>query len=281
MREHPRIALPLHIETVGSGGVEVILLHGFGTNRHTWRRWLPRLSRACRVHVVDLKGFGAAPKPDDDLYTLRDQASFLSRWIRETDRRGVILAGHSLGGGVALLAALDLARGARGHVRGLALLAGIAYPQPISRYLRILGHPVLGPLLLRILPRRAVIRTALRMAYHPSRPVSDFHVQAYTEPLRTRAGRRALSRSAARLWTPDLASAIRRYHEIDIPTLLLWGAEDRVVPLWVGERLASALPQARLEVLAECGHMPQEEVPEASLDRFLRFMTDQGWSGFP
>jgi pimeloyl-ACP methyl ester carboxylesterase len=119
------------------------------------------------------------------------------------------------------------------------------------------------------------------MAYHPSREVSDFHVEAYARPLQTSAGRRALSRSAASLRSPDLASASRHYHEIDVPTLLLWGAADPVVPLWVGERLASVLPQARLEIMARCGHMPQEEDPEASLDHLLRFMEDRGWSGLP
>jgi len=267
-------SLPLHAETYGTLGQDLILLHGFGTNGSTWSRWVPNLEGLGRIHVLDLKGFGSAPKPRDSRYSPMDQASVLVRWILQKDLRNLTLVGHSLGGGVALLTALDFLGRDPTRIRRLILLAGIAYPQPIPRCLRLLGRPFLGPILLSLLPRRAVMRKALRLAYHPTRPVPESLVEAYVQPLSTRDGRRALSLSAAQLWIPDLRSATERYSEIDIPCLLLWGDRDGVVPLWVGERLAAELPDARLEVLERCGHMPQEEVPEESLGRVLEFMRD-------
>jgi pimeloyl-ACP methyl ester carboxylesterase len=227
-----------------------------------------------RIHVLDLKGFGAAPKPQDRRYTPLDQASLVVRWILQEDLRDLTLVGHSLGGGVALLTALDFMARDPSRIGRLVLVAGIAYPQPISPYIRLLARRTLGPLLLRILPLRRVMRAALRMAYHPAHPVSESHVEAYVQPLRTREGREALSTSAAQLWTPSLQSATERYHEIDLPCLLIWGDSDRVVPLWVGERLASEMPQARLQVVAKCGHMPQEEAADESLSHLIRFMTN-------
>jgi len=273
-----RAPIPFHVETSGRGTRDVVLLHGFGTSGHTWNGWLPRLSEVSRVHVVDLKGFGAAPKPDDGRYSPLDQATALVDWIRRGDLRRVILVGHSLGGGVALLTALKLNGSEPDRIAGLALLAGIAYPQPVSRYLRLLGRPRLGPLLLRLLPKRPLMRVALRMAYHPSHPVSESRVDAYTTPLRTVAGRRALSRSASSLWAPEMAEVIQSYDRISVPCLLIWGDTDRVVPLWVGKRLASEIPRARLEILEKCGHMPQEEDPDASLDHLLGFMDQEGLS---
>ncbi len=273
--------IPFHVETVGVGTRDVVLLHGFGTSGYTWNGWLPRLSEVCRLHVVDLKGFGAARKPDDGRYSPLDQAKALAEWIRRGDLRHVILVGHSLGGGVALLTTLELAESEPDRIAALALLAGIAYPQPVSRYLRLLGRPRLGPLLLRLLPKRPLMRVALRMAYHPSRPVPETRVDVYATPLRTAAGRRALSRSASSLWTPELSAAIRSYGGISLPCLLIWGDTDRVVPLWVGERLASELPRARLEILERCGHMPQEEDPGGSLNHLLEFMDEWGLSESP
>ncbi len=267
-------SLPLHSERHGGGGSTIVLLHGFGTNRHTWSHWVPTLSQCHALQVLEMKGFGDAPKPRDDRYSPLDQAALVSRWILQSELHDLTLVGHSLGGGVALLTTLALHTREPGCIRRLVILSGIAYPQPISRYLRLLGNPLLGPLLLRLLPTRALIRTAIRRAYHSSHPVSEFHVEAYSGPLRTPGGRYALSRSAAQLMPLEVASISARYREITVPCLLLWGRNDPVVPVWVGERLAETLPRARLEILPHCGHMPQEEKPAETLAHFTAFLKE-------
>jgi pimeloyl-ACP methyl ester carboxylesterase len=223
-----------------------------------------------------MKGFGGAPKPRDDRYSPLHQADLVSRWILQNDLHDLTLVGHSLGGGVALLTTLALRARDPRSIRRLVILSGIAYPQPISRYLRLLGRPMMGPFLLRLLPTKTLIRMAMRRAYHPSHPVSEFHVEAYAGPLRTPEGRYALSRSAAQLMSLELASITARYREIAVPCLLLWGRNDPVVPVWVGERLAEALPRSRLEVLPQCGHMPQEEKAAAALARVTAFLKETG-----
>ncbi|MGD8360264.1 MAG: alpha/beta hydrolase [Gemmatimonadota bacterium] len=266
--------LPLRSERHGNGGSTIVLLHGFGTNRHTWNRLIPPLSQRHSVQVLEMKGFGDAPKPRDGRYSPLDQAGLVGRWILENDLHDLTVVGHSLGGGVALLTTLALHARAPRCIRRLVILSGIAYPQPISRYLRLLGRPLLGPFLLRLLPTKALIRTAIRRAYHPSHPVSEFHVEAYAGPLRAPEGRYALSRSAAQLMSLELASVTARYREITLPCLLLWGRNDSVVPVWVGERLAEALPRARLEILPQCGHMPQEEKAVETLARLTAFLKE-------
>ena len=68
----------------------------------------------------------------------------------------------------------------------------------------------------------------------------------------------------------------KRYPEIRLPTLLLWGLGERVVPLWVAQRLASDLPNARLSLLEKCGHIPPEERPAESLSVLLEFLDQTG-----
>ncbi len=70
----------------------------------------------------------------------------------------------------------------------------------------------------------------------------------------------------------DLDALNARFPELDVPTLLLWGRHDRVVPLWVGERLASDLPRAELQIFERCGHMPPEELPEETLEAVKAFL---------
>jgi len=270
----PTSPLPLHSEALGRDGAPVVLLHGFGTNGYTWSRWAPKLSEEHRLHIVEMKGFGEAPKPRDHRYSPQHQADLLQRWILENDLHDITLVGHSLGGGVALLTALRESKEATRRIKRLVLVASIAYPQPVPRALRFLARPFLGPLALRLLPKKRVIRTALRMAYHPANPVSESYVEAYARPLRTAEARQALSCSAAQLLPPGAESLAGEYRKIELPTLLLWGRQDRVVPTWVGERLSRELPEARLEIVDECGHMPQEEKPAESLERFRTFFLE-------
>ena len=74
---------------------------------------------------------------------------------------------------------------------------------------------------------------------------------------------------------PDLKKFTSRIPEIDVPTLLLWGKHDWVVPLDVAERLLAALPRAQLEVMEDCGHVPPEEFPKESLEIVLKFLRSE------
>jgi pimeloyl-ACP methyl ester carboxylesterase len=120
-----------------------------------------------------------------------------------------------------------------------------------------------------------VIRRALELAYARPERVSRTQVEAYAQPLRSRDGRYALARSARQLVTPGAAEAAARLAGITVPTLLIWGERDRVVPPSLGERLAAVLPDATLVVLPDCGHMPQEEQPRESLEVLRRFLRER------
>lgn len=272
----PALRLPLHWEWHGRRGPPILLLHGFATNGYTWRGWLPELARRHRVLVVDLKGAGSAQKPDDDAYGPQDQALLLHRLIVHQDLTDLTLVGHSLGGGVALLTALHLLENDSPRLRRLALVAGAAYRQPIPFFIRLAARPFLGPLALRILPSSLVIRAGLRRAYHHPENITSSQVEAYAQPLRNPAGRRALSRMARQIVPPEMEGLSSRYGNVTVPTLLLWGKEDSIVPLQIGKRLAGDLPRAHLAVLSDCGHMPHEEKPRESLEVFLKFLAREG-----
>jgi len=268
--------LPLHVETSGrraaSGTDTFLLIHGYAGSMFTWRHWVPRLADRGHVVRIDLKGFGRAPKPSDGRYAPRDLADPVLALIEERGFRNVTLVGHSLGGGVALLTALDLLDRSDQRLRRIILVGGAAYEQRLPPFVTLSAYPRLVALALRGLGPERVVRGVLRAIVHDGASVTEDQVSAYAAPLRAPECVSALCAAATRIVPPDLERIVARYPEIDRPALLLWGREDPVVPLWVGERLARELPRARLHVLDRCGHLPPEEHPEeswAAVERFL------------
>lgn len=269
--------LPLHVEAQGlppGEGVDTfVLLHGYGGSSFSWRTWAPTLARLGHVVLVDMKGFGSAPKPDDGTYAPGDHAELVHRLILQRDLRRITLVGHSLGGGVALLTALRLLDDGTDRLHRMVLVAGAAYPQKLPPFVALAKRGRLAAGLMRLLGARRVVRFVLRTIVHRPEDVTRSQIEGYADPLSTPEARAALITTALQIQPPDLKATARRYAEIDVPTLLLWGRQDRVVPLSVGEALSRALPQARLVVLDACGHLPAEELPLESARILEAFLT--------
>jgi len=268
--------LPLHVDTVGlpaDSGTEVfVLLHGFGASSFTWRYWVTELARRGHVVLVDMKGFGSAPKPDDGQYSPHDLADLVHRLLVQRGLSQVTLIGHSLGGGVSLLTALRMLDEDGGRLRRMILVSGAAYRQKLPPFVALARRPRLSGLLLKLLGPRRVIRFVLRTIVFDKTAVTRSQIEGYADPLRDAEGRHALLWAGSQIVPDDLDALTLRFPELDVPTLLLWGRHDRVVPLWVGERLAEELPQAELEVFERCGHVPPEELPGETLGAVTAFL---------
>ena len=251
----------LHVEETGTGA-PLIALHGFGASTYTWRAVMDDLAHLHHVYAVDLKGAGRSSKPADGHYSMRDQAALILDLIGDRALTGITLVGHSFGGGVALLTALELVRTSPGTLARLILFDAPAYRQPVPAFIRILTVPLLAPLFQAAAPLSFQVRTVLRIAFHNNALIDDAMVDAYAAPLRLPGGRRALRDTARQVVPQDIDAISRRYGSIDVPTLLIWGRHDTIVPLAVGERLHAAIPGSQLVVVDGCGHVPQEETPE-------------------
>ena len=123
--------LPLYVETAGMpAGPDVdtfVLLHGYGASSFTWRYLAPELAKRGHVLLVDMKGFGEAPKPDDGQYGPQDLAELIHRLLVQRRLSRVTLVGHSLGGGVSLLTALRLLDEGEDRLHRMVLVSGAAY----------------------------------------------------------------------------------------------------------------------------------------------------------
>lgn len=263
----PEAAILLHVETYGSGK-PVVLLHGFGASSYSFSRIIPALSKHYKVYAVDLKGFGDSPRPDDHRYSVYDQAVLVERFLKTHHLDHVIVIGHSYGGGVALsLALMDPAR-----IDKMVLIDAAAYAQQLPKLIRWLQIPVVGPLAFYLLPASYEVEDSYRYAFYDDRKIPKDIIKVYTENLRKPGAKRVYLEASHVLIPEDIDCVSRYYRQIRIPTLILWGANDIVIRPSRAYRLHRDLRNSRLVIIPRCGHIPQEECPEAVVKALEKFM---------
>ena len=263
----------LHYVCQGTGN-PVIALHGYGGTLFTWRHLVSAMTARRQLWLVDLKGHGQSPSPLDGKYTLQDHVEPIHRLIIENDLRQLTLVGQSLGGGIALLLAIRLVADGDGRLSSLVLIDSIAFPQRIPLFIRIITWPLLGPVALACLPAKLLVRLVLRIAFFDRKKIELQAIDAYAVNLQSPERRRALIETAKNLIPDDLNRVIEQYSTIHVPTLIIWGQQDRIVPPTVGIELNIILANSRYMLVERCGHMPQEERPGEILEVISNFLVD-------
>jgi len=230
------------------------------------------LAQDHRMISVDLKGFGLSDKPMDDHYSVFDQADLIADFIVAKDLRNLTLVGHSFGGGVALLLALDKRPRLKGRIKRLVLIDTIAYQQKIPVFFKVLRTPVVNQVGARLTPPYMQARTALRIAYYDDSKISFQDVTAYAKPLTTPGGKHALIETAKNINLDDFKGVGARYRTIRQPALIIWCDHDKVVPEAIGRRLHATMPHSTYRKMTGCGHLPHEEKPDETARAILAFL---------
>ena len=161
---------------------------------------------------------------------------------------------------------------ARRHPWTGVLISSPAYRQPLPPFVPLSRRPLLSRFLIRAVGPRRLTRWVLRSIVRDPDVVDEEMVNAYARPLTTRDGVDAVLAAGRRILPDDIDETAARIKDVDVPALLIWGDWERVVPNWVGERLEQDLPNARLVVLEDCGHVPPEEKPDESFAVLADFL---------
>jgi pimeloyl-ACP methyl ester carboxylesterase len=252
-------------------GDPVLCVHGLGANSFTWRYFVAPFSKQNKLILVDLRGFGSSPKPADNHYSIEQHADDIFRIILNDNLTKLTLIGNSLGGAIALLVALRLCEQEPTRLSGLVLIDAGAYKEYLPGYLKLM-RSFLGKLIVYLAPSRLAAKFVLKASYYDKNKVTAEQVKAYADPIAGEGGRHALLETARRCVPVNSDEIIAKLNRIKVPTLILWGKQDAVIPLKVGELLDQDLPNSTLEVFDQCGHIPQEENPEETVASILRFM---------
>jgi len=257
---------------VGEGPV-VLLIHGLAHSIHGWRKNIGPLADAgYRVMAIDLPGFGYSEAPRK--VKLRTYTDTLREWLdlHCIDRAAVV--GNSMGG----LITASFAASAPERVSAAVLVDPGGFGQELHWVLRLTGLGPLRPLMPRsVSPWR--VRQGLRWVYADPRLIEDEEVNVLTHQLSQPAVRRTAMRVARRSVSfrgrmrpaLGLGNLPRALH---VPTLIIWGAKDRVVPVSHAQQVQARVPDAELTIFENCGHTPMMEMPEAFNERVLRFLRE-------
>jgi len=281
-------AIARHLTTVGGiqveylvagEGPDVVLLHGLGESAGDWRDVMARLAPSYRVYAPTLPGFGGDRRPAREPGNGQDGGSaheavdnpsveafahFCNAFITGKGLQDAVVGGHSLGGLIALRAALDQPN----RLRGLILVAAAGLGRRVSPALQVAGLPVIGDLaagMSRWAPG-AVVRVASRAPMLFGRPWRVSRSWLVDQYQRAQDGR--FMEATLRALRMQVGVGGQREVLLDalpalsLPTLVIWGTNDRVVPLAHGDAAAAALPAGRLRVLDGLGHVPHVEDPD-------------------
>jgi pimeloyl-ACP methyl ester carboxylesterase len=263
------LGMKVHVRDEGPADdpTPIVMLHGTSSSLHTWQGWAEGLRGGRRVVRFDLPGFGlTGPSPTND-YSLDGYVRFTLAMLDHLGVRRCVLAGNSLGGTIALATALA----APERIERLVLVDSGGHPAapasvPIG--FRIAQTPVLKNLVLFSLPR-SVIESSVRNVYGDPSRVTPELVDRYFD-LTLRAGNRAAVIERLRQIPPNQIAP--RIPTLKVPTLILWGERDRLIPIESGRLFAQEIAGSRLVVYADLGHVPQEEDPARTVEALRTFI---------
>ena len=248
----------------------IVLLHGTSSSLHTWQGWTEALSGQRRVIRMDLPGFGlTGPNPEND-YSIERYVAFVTALADQLGLQRFVLGGNSLGGQIAWATAVAQPQ----RVASLILVdaSGYAFESSTSPITVPIGFMLarikpLAPLVEHTLPR-GLVQQSIQAVYGDPSKVTPALVNQYYD-LSLRAGnRQALIRRIEQGYTGDTQALA----QLKLPTLILWGGRDRLIPLEFGERFARSIGGSKLVVFDDLGHVPHEEDPARTVAEVKRFL---------
>jgi pimeloyl-ACP methyl ester carboxylesterase len=237
-------------------GPNLVLLHGLGASSFSWRHNLASLGRHFRVCALDLPAHGRSLALLNADYSVTALVRGILDFLDRHSIAPAALAGNSLGGGLALL----LAKEHPERFPALVLLAPAVALRRIPYIFYPLRLPLLGVLAAALLGPW-IIPPALRLAYHRRELITPEVVAGYATPYRNLRRRLALGSLCRQLDLLPLNQVESLLQSIRQPVCLIWGEQDRILPVRQAYWLKERLPQAGLHLLPGVGHAPQEETP--------------------
>jgi pimeloyl-ACP methyl ester carboxylesterase len=267
--EHSNQPYSMHYIEKGTGSKHILLIHGFRANTFTWRYLIDPLAEAgYHVWAIDLIGYGLSDKPSEVPYDLDFFLDQIQAFMKGKQILHAHLIGNSMGGGLAIGMALHHPE----KVDSLTLISALGYPLDLSFYLIVgknfgnLLTPFLGP---------TMIRQGMSDIVYDKKSITNEQIEAYSLPYQLPGGTIASTITLEKFDNQKLEKISQRYKEIKKPLLVIWGEHDKLIPVSHYHRFAQDFPSCEKLLIQQCGHIPQEETPEAVIAKLLDFLNKQ------
>jgi pimeloyl-ACP methyl ester carboxylesterase len=244
--------------TVAGSGDPIVLVHGLGTDSSAWDRVAQSLTQRHRVVSIDLPGYSLRSTVEE-VPQATELADYIDALLEELQIPRAVLVGHSFGGAICLITAHRHPE----RVAGLTLVAPGGFGSELNPFLPLLGTGV-GSRLLRALYGPRTSRTIERIAARfEARAAAESRVRLAElmetyDRLRTEKAREQFRTSVRRSLALNASPDRRQYAQIDpqIPILILWGRDDRVLPSWQATNAQTLLPWSVVHLIDGAGHTP-------------------------
>lgn len=243
-----------------------VLLHGFLSSTFSFRRLTPLLKEHYNVISIDLPPFGNSGKHNSFIYSYDNLANTVIALLEHLRVSSIHLTGHSMGGQIAL----NVMKKAPDLVKRGILLCSSGYLKRMNWPVTMLSRIPFFHLYVKLWLTRSGVRNNLENVVHDSTMIDDEMMFGYLRPFLEDDIFKALTRMI-RDREGDLS--VNDLRTIQTPCLLVWGEHDRVVPLSTGERLNQDIPNSKLVVLKETGHLVPEEKPREVLENIHSFVS--------
>lgn len=269
----PINGIQVHFRDQGlvTDSLPLVLIHGTGASLHTWEPWVAELKATKRIITFDLPAYGlTGPNASHD-YSQKAYVELLDSLLIKLKINRCILGGNSLGGSVSWNYAIEHAE----KIQKLILIDAGGYPLnstsvPIA--FKLAKVPILNNLLEKITPR-SMVESSVKNVYFDPKKVSNELINRYFELTLREGNRRAFKeRMASSKNTISKNNTSQLIRTIKVPTLVLWGDHDLLIPVASAYKFHEDLPNDTLVILKNLGHVPMEEDPKASIIAVKEFI---------
>jgi pimeloyl-ACP methyl ester carboxylesterase len=263
----------LNYEEIGTGRQTILFLHGFGESLTTWDDIIPFFSeKRYKLILLDLKGFGKSSKPKDGKYAPKDHVEIIVKFIEAKGLQNFTLVGHSYGGGIALLTQLHLQQMEKGHlIEKMVLIDCGAYKDEIPFFIKQLRTPLFNLISQSLTTPKFRAKYVLKQILYDKKKMTATLIDRYTESFKGSGKHYSFIQAAKKIIPHDYDELIKEYKSITIPVLILWGANDTILTLKIGIKLNKDLPNSKLKIIENCGHIPHIELPKETFQLMEEF----------
>ncbi len=248
--------------------IPLVLIHGTGASLHTWEKCVRSLKDSFRIITMDLPAYGLTGPNSDGIYTQEFYVKFIKEFLKTIKVDRCIIGGNSLGGAIAW----NYTATYPSQVKKLILIDAAGYPmvsesKPIA--FTIAQIPILKHILNYITPKILAKKSVMNVYYDPSL-VTDTLVDRYYELFLRAGNRQAFMDRMNFSQYPDYIQKIR---SINVQTMIIWGENDKLIPLENARKFQHDLPNDTLVIIPKTGHVPMEESTDRTTTAIRHFLT--------
>ena len=251
---------------IDGSGPDLVMVHGAFASLHTFEAWVEHFKKSYRVTTLDLPGFGYTGAHPQRKYDLATYISFFYEFFDKLNIRECVLAGNSLGG----MLCWEYALVNQTRIKKLILIdaAGFVKKWPMPLPFQLVKNIFFLTILKFWMPK-FLLKKSVNDVYHDKSKITPELVARYYELFILEGNHLAF----ADFVQQKIMDNSDQLHKLVVPTLILWGRQDKWIPIRIGSLFANSIPNSELIIYDKCGHIPMEEIPKQSIidvEIFLR-----------